>query len=106
MPIFAAFFTSVVGAFASWLAANVTKRVTIFLSATIGLFMLSTSLVIVFNTLVTPLMQSVFQTQYGQFLGLAFPPIAGSCIASIGICWTACGVYKLNVASIKLTASA
>lgn len=63
-------------------------------------------LMAVFNALVSPLVQSMFSTQYGQFIGLAFPPISGTCMTSIASAWGACALYKLKMQSIKMTASA
>jgi len=50
--------------------------------------------------------QGMFSTQYGQFIGLAFPPISGTCMTSIATCWGGCALYKLKMQSIKMTASA
>lgn len=51
---------------------------------------------VTFNSLVSPLMASMFNTQYGQFIGLAFPPISGSCIAAIMGTWLGIQTYKLQ----------
>jgi hypothetical protein len=59
----------------------------------------------VFNNVVSPLVGQMFSTQYGQFLGLAFPPIAGTCMTGIAATWGACALYKLKVQSIKMSAS-
>lgn len=63
-------------------------------------------LLAVFNGLVSPMVSAMFTTQYGQFIGLAFPPISGTCMTAIATCWGACALYKLKMQSIKLTASA
>lgn len=106
MPLFAAFFSTVIGAFASFFAAAASKKVTVMVLATAAITLVSAALLAAFNLAVTPLVEAMFSTQYGQFLGLAFPPISGTCMVSIGAMWAACAAYKLKVASIKLTASA
>lgn len=106
MPLFAAFFSTVIGAFASFLALGASNKVTVMVLATGAITLVSVALMVAFNLAVTPLVQAMFSTQYGQFLGLAFPPISGTCMVSIGAMWAACAGYKLKVASIKMTASA
>lgn len=106
MPLFAAFFSTVIGAFASFFAAMASKKITVLLLATSAITVCSVALMVAFNVAVSPLVAAMFSTQFGQFLGLAFPPISGTCMASIGLMWAACAGYKMKVASIKMTASA
>ena len=72
---------------------------------TIGLVLLSGlgfGFVAFFNQKIGPLVAAAFSTQYGQFLGLAFPPIAGTCIATILGAVTFVSAYKLKVRYVKL----
>lgn len=72
---------------------------------TVGLGLLaslSVGFVSFFNNAIAPLVARAFQTQYGQFLGLAFPPVAGTCIATILAAVTFVGAYKLKVRYVKL----
>lgn len=72
---------------------------------TIGLGLLASlgvGFVAFFNTQISPLVAMAFNTQYGQFLGLAFPPVAGTCIATIMGAVTFVGAYKLKVRYVKL----
>ena len=55
---------------------------------------------VLFNAMVSPLVASMFSTQYGQFLGLAFPPVAGTCLATITATWVGCSTYKLRERAI------
>lgn len=106
MPILAGLLSSLFGGIASFVALLWAKKLAVSTLA-IGAFALAvTALMLVFNQLVTPLVAAMFSTQYGQFLGLAFPPIAGSCMTSIATCWGACALYKLKMQSIKMSASA
>ncbi|WP_234264904.1 DUF5455 family protein [Hydrogenophaga sp. NFH-34] len=65
---------------------------------------LSVGLVATFNEFLAPLVQSAFMTSYGQFIGLAFPPIAGTCLATIVSAVGAVFVYRLKVRFVESTA--
>jgi hypothetical protein len=105
MPVFAAlisaFFTGLAGFLAKLFLAKVAMRI----AAITAIAALGTGLVLLFNTLVAPLVASLFSTSYGQLLGLAFPPVAGSCIAAFVVLWGACLTYKLQVQAIRVTAN-
>lgn len=106
MPLLAALLSSLVGGIASFIALLWAKKLAVSGLAIVGFALALTALMLVFNQLVTPLVAAMFSTQYGQFLGLAFPPMAGTCMASIATCWGACALYKLKMQSIKMSASA
>lgn len=53
-------------------------------------------LVAAFNMLVAPLAAQVFSTSWGMVLGLAFPPVAGTCLAALAACWSACSLYAMQ----------
>lgn len=106
MPLLGALLTSLFSGLAAWLAQYLTKKV-----VTVGLAVAAFAvtlgvLMAFFATVVSPLVGSLFSTAYGQFLGLAFPPMAGTCLAAISASWTACALYKLKIQSIKMSASA
>lgn len=69
-----------------------------------ALIALAYGLVAAFNTYITPLVSAMFTSQYGQFLGLAFPPIAGTCIATMVAALGTVYVYRLKVRYVSLTA--
>ena len=46
------------------------------------------SCVVYFSTMIYPWMQGIFNTAYGALLGLLFPPVAGTVMASLGAYWT------------------
>lgn len=106
MPLLAALWATIVGAFASFIAQIWAKKVLVVGLAITAFATAFAALIAVFNMLVVPLCAAMFATQYGQFMGLAFPPMAGTCLASIGTCWGACALYKLKMQSIKMSASA
>ena len=106
MPLLAALWSAVVGGMASFIALLWAKKLAVSVLAIAGFAASLTVLMAAFNMLVSPLVAAMFSTQYGQFLGLAFPPIAGTCLTSLATCWGACALYKLKIQSIKMTASA
>jgi len=106
MPLLAGLIASLFGGLATFLAQMWAKKIVVAGLAVAAFAVALGVLMAVFNGLVAPLVQSMFSTQYGQFIGLAFPPISGTCLTSIVSCWGACALYKLKMQSIKLTASA
>lgn len=106
MPLLAGLIASLAGGIASFLAQVWAKKIVVAGLAVAAFAVALGVLMAVFNGLVSPLIQAMFSTQYGQFLGLAFPPISGTCMTSIATCWGACALYKLKMQSIKMTASA
>ena len=106
MPILAALFTNLFAGFAAFIAQIWAKKIVVVGLAVAAFALALTVLMVLFNALVTPLVAAMFSTQYGQFLGLAFPPIAGTCIASMSAAWSGCALYKLKVQSVKMSASA
>jgi hypothetical protein len=95
MPILAGLISSLFGGIAALIGVLWAKKLSVAALAVIAFAAALTSLMIVFNSLVAPLVG-----------GLAFPPVAGTCLTSLGLCWSACMLYKLKIQSIKLTASA
>jgi len=101
MPIFAAFIGALLSSLAGFFVRFVAIKTAIAIAAVTALSGLSAGLVLTFNGLLAPLVQQAFSTQYGQLLGLAFPPVAGTCIAAIAAAWAACGLYKWQVTAVK-----
>ena len=106
MPLLAALFASLVGGITSFLALYVSKKIAVAALAVAAFALSLTALMAAFNAAVAPFIAAMFSTQYGQFLGLAFPPIAGSCMVALSTTWGACMLYKLRLQSIKMSASA
>lgn len=105
MPLFAGLVSAFFTGLGTFLAKLFAARVAIRLTAIITIGALGTALLVMFNTVVSPLVAAAFSTSYGQLLGLAFPPIAGTCIAGILTLWAACLTYRLQVQAIKVTAN-
>ena len=106
MPLLAALFSTLAGGMASFLAAIWAKKIGVTIVAIAAFAAALVALMLTFNVLVAPLVQSMFSTSLGQFIGLAFPPIAGTCLASLGACWGACALYKLKIQAIRMSAAA
>lgn len=105
MPLLAGLLASLFGGVASFLAQMWAKKLVVAGLAVAAFATALGVLMVAFNGWVSPLVAAMFSTQYGQFIGLAFPPISGTCMTSIASCWGACALYKLKMQSIKMTAS-
>jgi len=106
MPLLGALFVSLFGGVASFLVAMLGKKIAVAAAAVAALSVVTVALMVAFRAIVAPLLAEGFATSYGQFLGLAFPPVAGNCIAAIAAAWAACTLYKWQVKAIQLSASA
>lgn len=102
MPLFATFLGSLVTGLATFLAQFLSRKVAIATAAIAALATVTGGLLLAFNLAVAPLVASAFSTQYGQFLGLAFPPVAGTCLATYATVWAACVLYRWQVDGIKI----
>lgn len=106
MPLFAAFLGNVLVGLAGFFASFLTRKVAVAAAAVSAFGTAIAALLLAFNTLVSPLVAGIFSTSYGAVLGLAFPPIAGTCLASIASCWAACALYTWQRRAISLAAAA
>jgi hypothetical protein len=106
MPLLGALLATLFGGVASFLVAIFAKKFAVAAAAVAALAVATVALMAAFRSLVAPLVANAFNTQYGQFIGLAFPPAAGNCLATIALCWSACALYRWQVTAIKLSASA
>lgn len=102
MPLLGALFATLASGFAAFLVQFLTRKLAIATAAVASLALVTGVLLGGFNLLVAPLVAGLFSTSYGQVLGLAFPPVAGTCMAAIGLCWSACTLYKWQVKAISL----
>lgn len=53
----------------------------------LGMASAYTLCVLGFTTFIAPLIGALFSTSYGQVIGMAFPPIAGTIIVGLGSLW-------------------
>jgi hypothetical protein len=105
MPVFAAFFGALFSALGGFLVKLFLAKVAMRVVAVGALSALTTALLVTFNGWIAPLVAQLFSTQYGQLLGLAFPPIAGSVVSLLLIAFLAVTTYKTQYRAIRLTGS-
>lgn len=104
MPIFAAFFGALFSSLAVFLAKMFAAKLAIRVAGVAALMALAAGLVTTFNTAISPLVAQLFSTQYGQFLGLAFPPVAGTVITVYMSTLLAIATYRVQARAVSLTA--
>jgi len=105
MPLFAALFSSLFSAFGVFLAKLFAGRLALRLMGVTALTALGAALLVTFNGYIAPLVAMAFTTSYGQFIGLAFPPVAGTVLTLYFTAWIAVQTYKLQARAVALTAS-
>jgi Family of unknown function (DUF5455) len=103
MPIFAAFFGALFSALGTFIAKIFAVKVSLRLIGVTAIIGLWTAALSFFNSQLAPLISSAFNTQYGQLLGLVFPPIAGTCIMVMIGALGYVQVYKLKRRFIEQT---
>jgi ABC-type uncharacterized transport system permease subunit len=106
MPLLGSLLVSLFSGLATFFAQFLTRKVAVATAAVAALGTVTVALLAAFNGLVAPLAAAVFSTQYGQVLGLAFPPMAGTCLAIMASCWAACTLYSWQRKAIELAAQA
>lgn len=104
MPLLATLISALFTGLGSFLLKLFLARLAIRIAAVAAIVAAGGALMAVFNGYVAPLVGAMFSSQYGQFLGLAFPPISGTCITVFTGVWMACMTYKLQVKAINSTA--
>lgn len=94
MPFLGQLLAGLLGNFYALVLALVGARYALALSAVVGLATLYVAAVAAFSAFISPLLGSLFSTQYGQFLGLAFPPVAGTVVAGLSGLWLGLMGYR------------
>lgn len=105
MPFLAQLFTGLFGGLVTWLLGTFTAKVAVRVAAAAAMLFLATGLFTAFNLLISPWIGQLFNTQYGQFLGLIFPPVAGTVITGLMGLFLAVKVYHLQQRAVAITAS-
>lgn len=104
MPILASLLVSLFTGVGGLLSAMFGAQIAVRLAAVAALISFGVALLAIFNGVVAPIAAAVFSTSYGQLLGLAFPPIAGTCLAAIATTWSACTLYGIQRRALTLVA--
>lgn len=105
MPLFGALFSALFSALGVFLAKLFAAKLAIRIVAVGVLVSLASGLVGAFNGWIVPMLSLLFNTQYGQFLGLAFPPVAGTVMTTYMTAVLAVSTYKLQSRAVAVTAN-
>lgn len=103
MPLLAAFLSTMFTAIGGFMLKLFLVRTSIRAIGVAAVLALWGGLLAVFNGAIAPLLAQAFATQYGQFIGLAFPPVAGSCITTIVGVTGAVQAYRLKRRFVEQT---
>lgn len=106
MPLLGALLVNLFGGVGAWFVAMLGRKAAVAAAAVTAFGAATVALLATFRALVVPLLSQAFSTSYGQVIGLAFPPVAGNCLAVIGATWAACALYKWQAEAIKISSSA
>lgn len=87
MPILAKMLAALGASIFALIAGITGAKMATRLIAVASLATIYLSCVVYFSTMIAPWIGSVFAGQYGQLLGLLFPPISGTIIASLSGYW-------------------
>lgn len=97
MPVFAAFLGSIGTMIYKALIYLVGAQYAARVAAVMSLATIYVACVMYFSTMVYPWLQGIFSSAYGSLLGLLFPPVAGTVLASLGAYWTCVsGVHYIS----------
>jgi hypothetical protein len=106
MPLLGGLLVSLFSGLATFLASYLSKKVAIGLAAAATLGGLYGAMVVLMNNAVSPLLSALFSTSYGQFIGLAFPPMAGTCLGIVATTWAACTLYAWQKKALEIFVAA
>lgn len=94
MPLLAGLISSLFTRLFGLATALTAGKLAIRYSVVIALATLYVAAVTLFNGFVSPLLGALFATSYGQVIGLAFPPMAGTVLAGYFGLWSALLSYR------------
>lgn len=96
MPMIGALLTAIASTFFTFMAAMVGAAWAVRITAALTLGAIYLACVVYYTSMIGPWLLAVFSTAYGAFLGLLFPPIAGSIAVGMGLYYT-CVATKRHV---------
>lgn len=105
MPLLGALLQTLFGGLATWLAQFFARKVAISLAYVATLGTVLVALLTLMRGIVGPLASSLFSSPIFGWVGLAFPPIAGGCLVSLGLVWSGCVLYAWQRESLRLAAA-
>lgn len=101
MPLFAGLVTFLMTKVLLFMSLMFAKRVALAILGVAALATIAGALYATMRGVVIPLASQLFSTSYGSIIGLAFPPVAGTCILGIATVWSACGLYSYQRTAIR-----
>ena len=103
MPLFAGFLGAWLVRLYDFMVLLTGEKWGLRLTAAITIAGLYVACAVTFTAMIGPWLVGLLSTAYGYVLGLLFPPVAGSVLASLGV-WWACILAKAHtVRLLKLT---
>jgi hypothetical protein len=105
MPLLAVLWTAISAQMMGLVAFFLAKKVGVIVLVVAALATSAGALYLTMRGLIVPLASSLFSTSYGSIIGLAFPPVAGTCMLAISGTWIACGLYSWQRSAIKAIAA-
>lgn len=104
MPLLGALIQGLFSALYVFLAGFMGVGVAVRVAAVASFFAIGATLMVLFNGLVAPLVAAMWTTAWGNFLGLAFPAVSGTCMAALASVWAGCSLYAMQRKAISLVA--
>lgn len=98
--LLAGILTSIFGIFGALVGAQYAVR----LAGVASVAALYVASVALFSATIGPWIGSLFNTQYGQLLGLLFPPAAGTVLAALALYWASVMAFKYLSSLTKMAA--
>ena len=87
MPLLANLLALIGGKIASLMALLQGSKIALRIQGVMFIAGLYVAAMLAFSQLIAPWIASVFNTMYGQLLGLLFPPVAGTVMAALAGYW-------------------
>ena len=94
MPLLATFLGSILSSIFGLVAAITGAKVAVRLLAVASVAALYVASVLAFSNIIAPWLAVVFSSQYGQLLGLLFPPVAGTVLAALASYWGTVAAFR------------
>jgi hypothetical protein len=101
MPIFSALFLSLAGKAFALLALVQAQHWGVRIAVVTSLATVYVACVVVFTAVIGPLFNAVTSSNYGQLIGLLFPPMAGTVLGLLAGLWGAILANRLTVRLLK-----
>lgn len=94
MPLLATFLGSILSSIFGFLAAVTGAKIAVRLVAVATIGALYVASVLAFSNIIAPWLSGVFSSQYGQLLGLLFPPVAGTVLSALAGYWGTVAAFR------------